>query len=777
MNRLRTQLLLIVLLAMLPALVFQVYDEVQARRARQQLVRDEALRLVRLVSAEQRRIIEGAESVLDTIAGAPSVQDGIHELCQRLLINLVRTSPRYNAAAVIGRDGRTVCFSAPFDRAADASDRAYFRRAMQTGGFAIGDYMIGRGTGKPGIGLAKPFTTADGAVGGVVELTLSTDWLGRQLDGLALPPGANAAIIDRNGTILAHSPNGARLVGRPVPADYRFALDGAAVGVGEMTSLDGHPMIVGYSPPGAAPGGLLVTVGLDREVTFAAVAWADRIGQALIVLGAALAFATTLALGDRLIGRPVRSLLAAAEQWRAGALAARTGLRADGGEFGRLGAAFDGMAAALAERERASRASDAALRHLTEELETRVGVEVAAREAAQVRAAHAERMQALGQLAGGVAHDFNNVLQAVIGAASLIEKHPDDGEGVGRFARRVLEASERGAAITHRLLAFARRGDLRAEALDVAALLGNLGAILAHTLGSAIDLRIDVADGVAPLLADKGQLETVLINLATNARDAMPGGGRLTISAATETVAGREPALPAGLAPGRYVRIDVADTGGGMDAATLARADEPFFTTKAPGKGTGLGLSMARGVAEQSGGTFAIASRLGLGTTVTLWLPEADSAARDQPPVPSAMAVPADAGIGPARKHVRLLLVDDDDAVREVVAMYLEDTGYDVRVATNGGEALALLADGTPVDALVTDLSMPGMDGLAVIREAQRRRPGLPAILLTGFAGDTADLALHGVVTGSFSLLHKPIRGPALADRIDALLQARAKVG
>jgi CheY-like chemotaxis protein len=268
----------------------------------------------------------------------------------------------------------------------------------------------------------------------------------------------------------------------------------------------------------------------------------------------------------------------------------------------------------------------------------------------------------------------------------------------------------------------------------------------------------------------------VLVNLATNGRDAMPEGGRLTLSADTEIVPPTGLAHPFGLAPGRYVRLTVADTGVGMAPATLARLGEPFFTTKGVGVGTGLGPPMAKGFAEQSGGPLRVESTPGKGTTVTLWLPAAapvegtgTAESRD------AAGATAD-GASNAPALTRVLLVDDETLVRETLAESLHDAGYGVLVAEGGARALALLVSGAAVDILVTDLSMPGMDGLSLIRAAQEEHPGLPAVLLTGYAGDSTTLAMGGAITGAFSLLRKPIRIHELDDRIQALLATRKNV-
>ncbi|HYZ20788.1 MAG TPA: response regulator, partial [Rhodopila sp.] len=261
-----------------------------------------------------------------------------------------------------------------------------------------------------------------------------------------------------------------------------------------------------------------------------------------------------------------------------------------------------------------------------------------------------------------------------------------------------------------------------------------------------------------PILADRAQLETALVNLATNARDAMPEGGILHLAAAAEEVLPNAPPHPARLKPGRYVRLDVIDTGAGMDAAALARVGEPFFTTKGVGKGTGLGLSMVKGFAEQSGGGFAIASAPGRGTTASIWLPVSHIA-----PEP-VRAEPA------AHRTAQILLVDDDPLVLGTVAEQLEDLGHKVLSASGGTDALAILRARQAVDLMITDLAMPGMNGLTLIREAREVRPRLPAILLTGYANELSRIAPEEPNRTNYTLIRKPASTDVLKARISELL-------
>jgi signal transduction histidine kinase/CheY-like chemotaxis protein len=386
----------------------------------------------------------------------------------------------------------------------------------------------------------------------------------------------------------------------------------------------------------------------------------------------------------------------------------------------------------------------------------RIKQEVAAREQAQALTAHAQRMTALGELAGGIAHDFNNTLQAVAGNAERIKRRPNDTAEVRRLAHMVLEAAERGSAISRRLLAFARRDALSPEPVDPVEMLTDMRELLRRTLGSSITVHAVAAPGLPWFLADRRQLETVLMNLASNARDALPNGGDVTLSAVSEIITSDDQ-----LAHGGYIRLSVADNGTGMDPDTLDRAAEPFFTTKPQGKGTGLGLSMAKGFAEQSGGRMAIVSAPDRGTEVTLWLPEIEMAAVPQPQ-PDTELVLSD------MRHV--LVVDNEKPVRDVIMLTLKDAGFFVVGVENGAEALAHIDSGAPVDAMVTDFAMPGMNGIELVRAARVRNPELPSFLLTGHVGDIEAAAGHSGLNCGFIVLQKPIRPDQLARMVAATL-------
>jgi PAS domain S-box-containing protein len=386
--------------------------------------------------------------------------------------------------------------------------------------------------------------------------------------------------------------------------------------------------------------------------------------------------------------------------------------------------------------------------------------DITERKAAEARLRQAQKMEAIGQFTGGAAHDFSNLLMAISGSLALLRKHlPDDRRMLG-LLDNAIQASKRGTSLTQRMLAFARRQELKLEAVDVAALIHGMQDLLERSVGPAVHINTRFMSQIRCVFTDSNQLETALLNLALNARDAMPNGGTITISAEEVCVA---TGYPTQLAPGLYTCLSVTDTGHGMDEATLARVTEPFFTTKGVGKGTGLGLAMVDGLCAQSGGKLVIRSRLYQGTTLELWLPTTgtEAVSRDR----SAVSDP-----GPttaADRSLKVLLVDDDRLVLRSTAAMLEDLGHEVLAVPSGESALAIIRDGvTSTDLVIADQMMPGMTGLQLAYEIRAARPGLPVLLATGYG------ELPSGTDGSLPRLNKPFTQQQLAEAALACVRA-----
>ena len=391
-----------------------------------------------------------------------------------------------------------------------------------------------------------------------------------------------------------------------------------------------------------------------------------------------------------------------------------------------------------------------------EELEQLVADRTREREEALAQLHEAQKLETIGQLTGGVAHDFNNLLTPVMGNLDMLRRRiPADDARSQRLLENALQAAGRAATLVQRLLAFARRQDLQPRAVDVSDLLRGIEDLVARSIGPTVAVAVNAPPLLPAARVDPSQLELAILNLAINARDAMPKGGKLSIDLSFQDV---RSARRQGLKEGNFIRICVSDSGFGMDASTLKRAVEPFFSTKGLGKGTGLGLSMVHGLAAQSGGTLTLSSTPGRGTTAELWLPIADEAASasEQTQIESVLAA----------RPATVLLVDDEELVRIGTAEMLIDLGYSVVQAGSGVEALGILRKGeVEIDALVTDYLMPVMSGADLVREAHGLRPDLPALLITGYTnlaqGPGAELAR----------LTKPFRQAELAMRMADLLE------
>ncbi|HTS92791.1 MAG TPA: response regulator [Stellaceae bacterium] len=401
-------------------------------------------------------------------------------------------------------------------------------------------------------------------------------------------------------------------------------------------------------------------------------------------------------------------------------------------------------------------ARTAELAQANAELEQRVEERTREREAALAQVHEMQKLESLGQLTGGLAHDFNNLLMGILSNMDLLAKRVPRDPLTTHLIEGATKSAERGANLTKRMLAFARRQELKPEAVDVAGLITNMAEMLKRTLGPTIEIRMDFPRDLPLVGVDPNQLELGLLNLALNARDAMPDGGRLTFAARQETLVKGVRALAAG----GYVCIGVSDTGAGMDKATLLRAPEPFFTTKGPGKGTGLGLSMVYGLTAQSGGSTRISSELGKGTTIELWFPVLPE---DVVPKP-AESQPQETKSLP----LSVLIVDDDPLVLESTVDMIEDLGHRAYGAASGALALDALHSGVQVDLVLSDHAMPGMTGVELAKRIQQIKPALPIILATGYTDHLDEIGR------SLERLAKPYRQAEVAALIAKVVASRS---
>jgi PAS domain S-box-containing protein len=400
-----------------------------------------------------------------------------------------------------------------------------------------------------------------------------------------------------------------------------------------------------------------------------------------------------------------------------------------------------------------------------DDLERRVEERTLALEQAHEALRQSQKMEAVGQLTGGIAHDFNNMLAVVIGSLDLLERRIGPGDArARRYAQAATDGARRAANLTQRLLAFSRQQPLRPEPLDVNKLVGGMSDLLRHSLGSDVRLETVLAGGLWRTHADPNQLENVILNLAVNARDAMPDGGRLTVETQNTHLDDRYSASHPGVSPGQYVLIAITDTGAGMPPDIIAKAFDPFFTTKEVGKGTGLGLSMVYGFVKQSGGHVKIYSEVGHGTTVKVYLPRHAGVES----VLSEELQDCDVPLGEEQEVV--LVVEDEPAVRQFSVDALSELGYRVLEADGAGSALRVLAAHPEVALLFTDVVMPDVNGRKLAEEARLRRPDLKVLFTTGY---TRNAIVHnGVLDAGVQLIGKPYSVEQLAAKVREVLDS-----
>jgi signal transduction histidine kinase len=709
---LRARLLLLLGVAVLPAVALLLLGRAAEQRATARELHTQALNLARLTAQAHGQRIETARQLLISLAMHPDMRGADLDACSRFVKSLAR---QYESIyATIGRartDGAVDCLALEGATAGmTIADRDYFQRAKSSGAFVAGDFMQGKVRRQPTLAFALPLRDDAGAITHVMFANADLVVLSKSLESVTPLAGTTISLLDRNGAIIARSSEAERFFGVKASAEQLKTMrdrgevvstfvgpDGISRVFAITTIRDRSAAVVGYA-----------TVGVP-ETNLAALLPAQREWWTIAVLALGL-FLVTFGGSELLIRRPVAKLVAATQGLATGELSVRAAAVGGVRELQVLAGALNQMAGQLQEREL----------HLRE----------------------GQRLEAVGQLAGGIAHDFNNLLTIIIGYADALKESLPPGGAAASQLDELRAASERAARLTQQLLAFSRRQVLLPTPLQLNEVVGDMASLLRRSTGGDVVISTELEPSLGLVYADRVQMEQVILNLVINARDAMPLGGKLAIATRNVDAA---------------VELSMSDSGVGMDATTRSRIFEPFFTTKGAA-GTGLGLATVYGIVKQSGGDISCDSDVGKGTTFRVRLP------RHQGKIDAPEPVGQPQPVGGSET---IVLVDDDDAVRELLGMVLKRRGYEVHMAADPRQALKWFADGLRPDLLLTDVRMPGMNGTAFAHKAKEYDPDMKIILMSGDAAP--DLAAQQHLQGA-TFEQKPVTPPALLRAVRARL-------
>ena len=740
-----TMLALVTALPLVAVGSFAILRTVDDQRAQ---IQSDVKQMVESFLADVDREISAIWAELQVLATSPSLQSGnFREFDQQM-----RAALKIRGTSIVLHDTHAQQllstnrpFGEPLPRATNSE---MHDRVVATGKPQISDLIMGAVLKRPILTVGVP-VFRDGEVVYVLAMGLGPEILSALMQDQKLSPDWTAAILDRKGVIVGRNRELDRFLGQPVAPMLRQKLAEAIESWIPNVTSDGIPVYSTFRRSTVT--GWTVAIGLPREFVDAPLRRAQWIafGGGAAVLALSLTLAWWVGWGIR---RPVKALATAASVLGSGKPLGPLigGVR----ELDQVGEALRKAATALA-RNREQLESIVADR--TQELAAaneRLRAEIGAREQAQAALLQAQKMEAMGQLTGGVAHDFNNLLTAVSGSLALLESRITDERSV-RLLRAAQRGASRGAKLTESLLAFARKQRLDPVPANLNSVVVEISEMLRRSIGASVEVKNVLASDLWPVLIDVSQIETALLNVALNARDAMPGGGVLVIE--TANIRARNNELPVEVVGQDCVLVSLSDTGTGMSPEVIERAFEPFFTTKEIGKGTGLGLSMVFGVVRQSGGAVRIRSRLREGTTVQIYLPRTMEAEARRPR----------RSVKPqAAERAYILVVDDDPDVRWIISEDLREIGYLVTEADSGRAALAILERGDPCDLMIADLVMNGLTGVDTVRLARRTRSDLKVLFCSGYA----DTSRFEEDVGGETLLKKPFRPDTLAEAVhDAL--------
>ncbi|MGE5540254.1 MAG: ATP-binding protein [Gemmatimonas sp.] len=747
----RIVLLMLVIVAVVPTVMFAgvlLHRYAASERTRAEIqIQQSAEGVARAVDAE----FAAAEAALRVLASSPLLLQGDLAAAEQRLRNATAATGRY--FALIRRDGQHVVNTFfPEGMPLPKADESVWAPVFGDPKTYITGVIHGAGHGELLTGVGVP-VVIDGDVRWVLATRLNGGDFRTVMDQPGVPAEWVVSIVDSTGTILTRSRAAEQFAGRHLSPDIlRYFLNGGR-GVIPSMSLDGQPLIATVAD--APNSHWAAAVGMPQAALEAPLQAALRdlgiIGAVIALIVVALVF-----LLARHIDHSLHGLSDAARAVNEGKPLVRPYSK-----IREINAVTEVLADAL-ERQRAFTATlEAEVAARTSQLRA----EMRLREESEAQVRQMQKIEAIGQLTGGIAHDFNNMLAIVLGSLRLMLRRIERGEAdIRKYAEAAIQGAERAANLTARLLAFGRQQPLSPEVLDVNKLVAGMGEVLRRTIPETVHIETVLAGGLWRAKVDPHGLENAIVNLAINARDAMPSGGKLTIETANAHLDESYVAGYSDVAAGQYVMIAVTDTGTGMPPDVVARAFDPFFTTKQIGQGTGLGLSQVHGFIKQSGGHVKIYSEPGHGTIVKLYLPRFN----EEPVTVGAASTPA---MPHAAHGESILIVEDEADVRSFTADMARELGYRAVEAESGPSALALLAADPDIELMITDVVMPGMNGRQLAEEALRLNPRLKVLFTTGY---TRNAIVHGgVLDPGVHLISKPYSIEALALKIDELLREK----
>ncbi len=856
LTSLRVRLLVLIIAAVIPALVFIFYTASEQRNRREAEIREQTMRVAKLATNNIEQLVEGSHQLLIGLSKLPAIRNYDSSGCNNYFSAVKEQLPMYANIAAVKPNGDVFCSAIPIEKKINLADRIFFQSAMQDNGYSIGEYVIARVYEKPSFALGQPVLDRNQRVIAVIYVSLDLNWFKDQLSKIQVSDNAILTVLDRKQTILYRYPNtdkamGQTLSGTELTKKIADLDEGIVVA---KSAMDGITRIWAFNQVPGTNRSMSVRYGISREAAFADInrMLIKNLLILLIITGIVLIIAWFG--GEYFIMRRMKLLTRATEELSKGNLSARVDIRGRQDEINQLGDSFNKMAESLERHIQERKKTEEQYRALFEESKDMIfmstpqgkyldinpaGVEllgysskeevldldisrdifvnsedrkayeqilkqkgfvkeyelefkrkdgkqltvlsttttllnnngdivayrginrdITEHKRLEQQFIQAQKMEAVGQLSGGIAHDFNNILTAIIGYGSILKTKLPQSGFLHEYVNNILTSSEKAANLVKNLLAFSRKQILNPLPVDINTIVTGMQNILERIIGEDIEFTVKAADHDLIVKADKTQIEQVLMNLATNARDAMPSGGKLTISAAEVLIDERFIKVHQYGSLGTYAVISVTDTGIGIEKAALEHIFDPFFTTKEVNKGTGLGLAMVYGTIKQHDGFINVYSEPGIGTTFKLYLPLTAVPNQQIDNLPAASV---------SSGNETILLVEDNDPVRKVTRTILEEAGYKILEAASGKQAIECFRENLDkIDLVITDVIMPELSGHDVHSELQKIQPDVKIIYVSGYAADI--LEQKGMHNDTINFISKPLQPDVLLTKIREIL-------